>query len=310
MERVQSSRLVATILGIFSILFWGTSIAISRRLMERVGYFTAAASANIAAGALSCAVSAPSLRKVFRLPVRYLAICGGLVVFYTGTIYYAAGTVARQEIPGIIIINYLWPGLTVLLSAPILGYKMKVWLLPGIIMAFAGAATALTQGTEALSWAAFAASIARQPASYIAALAAALAWALFSNLSRRLAGDAAVSAMPVFLLATGIALVAVRAFYGEESRWSPAAVGEMLYMAILPTTLAYIFWDFAIRNGSFTVVAVLSYFTPLLSTITAVVFLGVTATGRLWVACALVIAGAAVCKLSVRETTEASAEKD
>jgi len=310
MKRVQSSRLVATILGILSIVFWGTAVAVSRRLMERVGFLTAGASVYLAAGVLSCAVSARSLRKAFRMPTKYLWVCGGLVVFYTTCIYYAAGTIAREHITDVILINYLWPGLTVLLSVPILGYKMKVWLVPGILLALAGVAVALTQGAEAVWWTSFAANVSRSPAVYVAALAAAVSWALFSNLSRRFAGHAEGSAMPVFLLVTGMALLGLRTLQQGESHWSAAAVGELVYLAVFPITLAYVFWDMAARKGNLTVVAVLSYFTPLLSTMTAVVFLGVAASGRLWLACALVIAGAAVCKLSVREAGEASDKSD
>ena len=276
--------------------------------MERVGYVTAGASVYLVAGALSCAVSARSLKRVLRMPARYLWICGCLVVLYTGSIYYAAGTIAREHMTEIILINYLWPGLTVLLSVPILGYRMKVWLVPGILLAFAGAATALTQGTQALSWSAFAASLATKPASYAAALVAAVSWALFSNLSRRFAERVEGSAMPVFLLVTGVVLLGLRVLRGDDSHWSPAAVGELLYMAVFPISLAYVFWDVAMRKGNLTVVAALSYFTPLLSTVTAVIFLGVGTSKRLWVACALVIAGAAVCKLSVRETPQAAGE--
>jgi drug/metabolite transporter (DMT)-like permease len=55
------------------------------------------------------------------------------------------------------------------------------------------------------------------------------------------------------------------------------------------------------RKGRIILVASLSYLTPLLSAIIATTYLGVRAGWNLWMGCMLVVAGAAVCKLSVNE---------
>lgn len=79
---------------------------------------------------------------------------------------------------------------------------------------------------------------------------------------------------------------------------------ELVYMMIFPTALGYVFWDEAMRKGRIILVASLSYLTPLLSAIIATTYLGVRAGWNLWIGCILVVAGAAVCKLSVKEDLE------
>jgi drug/metabolite transporter (DMT)-like permease len=70
-------------------------------------------------------------------------------------------------------------------------------------------------------------------------------------------------------------------------------------MSIFPTFLAYTFWDKAMRKGKIILVVSLSYFTPLLSIIFSSLYLQVVVKANLWVACALVIVGAIICKFSV-----------
>jgi drug/metabolite transporter (DMT)-like permease len=76
---------------------------------------------------------------------------------------------------------------------------------------------------------------------------------------------------------------------------------ELAYMAVFPTILAYAFWDAAMRKGNATLVASLSYLTPLLSIIIGALYLGVGTGWNLWAGCLLVIAGSVTCKLSVEE---------
>ena len=65
--------------------------------------------------------------------------------------------------------------------------------------------------------------------------------------------------------------------------------------------LGYMFWDIAMRRGHLNIVVSASYATPLLSTVLAAFVLGVRPGAGLWVACALVIAGALLCKTALRE---------
>lgn len=300
----------STVLGFIAILFWSTSIGCSRSLIEKLGPLTAATCIFLLSGVLGCAylaVIGGGLRRALKLPTAYLLGCGGLFVLYEVCLYLAIGLAAgRPQVLEVGVINYLWPGLTLAFAVPILKRRAGVLLLPGIVIAFAGVVLAMAGG-DGLSWGRFVEHLCAGPAPYALALVAAVTWALYSNLARKWAGDVEGSAVPLFLLATGVLLAGLRFAFPEESNWNLSAVSEVLFMALVPSLLAYVFWDAAMRRGRMTLVAAFSYLTPLLSMVVSCLYLRVSPGWNLWVACVLVIGGAVLCKRSIRPELSAPA---
>ncbi len=293
----------STLFGLFAILLWSTTIAFSRSLTEQLGTFTAAALIYTFAGLvglLYTGLQPGALSGSLRLPRRYLFGCGALFVAYIASLYLAIGTSAtRVQVLVVGLINYLWPGLSLVFSIPILGHRARPALPLGVVLAFAGIWLATT-GEDSLSIQAMAQEQ-QSLLPYGLALFAAVCWGLYSNLSRRWAGDNDGGAVPLFLLASGILLGAVRLFTPEVTHWSPAASFELAYMAIFPGMLAYVLWDIAVRKGEIILVASLSYLTPLLSTVFSTIVLDVQPGISLWLGAALVIIGAVSCKISIVE---------
>ena len=190
-----------------------------------------------------------------------------------------------------------------LLALPILRRKAGPLLLPGILLAFAGAALSIGQG-GGFSWEAFGRNLLACSNAHLLALVAALLWGLYSNFNTRLAGDADGEAAPLHLVATGLGLFGMRLATGTAAVWHPTAVGwcYLAATAIIPVLLGYMFWDIAMRRGHLNIVVSASYATPLLSTVLASFVLGVHPGGGLWLACGLVIAGALLCKYALRES--------
>ena len=296
-----------TIFGILAILFWGTTIAFSRSLTEQLGPLTAASWIYLLSGIWSCIylISKPGeIKKTFQLPILYLIGCGTLFIFYMVCLYLAVGLAfSREQVIEISIINYLWPGLTLVFSLPILHKKWRITLIPGIIMAFTGFYLA-TVNSGMFSWNVFKVNFQVNYLPYLLAFMAAISWGLYSILTRRWAGHAEGGAVPIFLLVTGLILTTVRFMFPEESYWTPRVVVELLYMSVFPTFLAYTFWDRAMRKGNIILVASLSYFTPLLSIIISSLYLQIVIKPSLWIACGLVIAGAVICKFSIIDKTK------
>jgi len=296
-----------TIFGILAILFWGTTIAFSRSLTEQLGPLTAASWIYLLSGIWSCIymISKPGeIKKTFQLPILYLIGCGALFVFYMVCLYLAVGLAfSREQVIEVSIINYLWPGLTLIFSLPILHKKGKITLIPGVFLAFGGFYLA-TVNSGMFSWNVFKGNFQVNYLPYLLAFMAAISWGLYSVLTRRWAGHAEGGAVPIFLLVTGLVLTIVRFMFPEESYWTPRVVVELLYMSIFPTFLAYTFWDRAMRKGNIILVVSLSYFTPLLSIIISSLYLQVVIKANLWIACGLVIAGAVICKFSIIDKTK------
>ena len=292
----------ATAMGLAAVVLWGSSVAFIRTVSEQVGPFSTAAFTYLFAGVVSLGAAglAPGGLGRFRdLPRKYLWGCGGLFVAYTACFYLTVGLAAdRSQVLEVGLINYLWPSLTLLLAVPLQGHRARWFLLPGMLVATAGVVVATSQ-QGGLSLAGFAANAQANWVPYGLALAAAITWALYSNLARRWGGEG--GGVPLFLLASGLALLPLRLVFGESSLWSPRAVGEFLYLGLFTTVAAYGFWDHAMRKGDMVLVAAFSYFTPLFSTLVSVIWLDVTPGAAIWVACALVIAGALTCRLAVVE---------
>jgi len=302
-----SDKTLSTALGFAAILLWSTTVAFGRSLSEQLGTLTAASLIYLLGGLVSSGYQAVGgkLAALRSLDRRYLWGCGSLFVLYMASLYLALGLArTRSQVLEVGLMNYLWPMGTVLLSVPILKLKASAALVPGALAATAGVFLAMTQN-QALSWSSFHANVrhfvgADNGLPHVLGATAALSWALYSTLSRRWAGDAAGGAVSLFMLATGLVLGLARLFVPETTHWTARSLAELLYM-VVGSNLAYVFWERAMRRGDIVLVASGSYLTPLLSTIVSILYLGAAAGVRLWAGCALVIAGAVTCRLSVRE---------
>jgi drug/metabolite transporter (DMT)-like permease len=218
---------------------------------------------------------------------------------YTVLLYVAIGMArTREQVITVTVANYLWPSLTLLFSVPLLGWRARPILFGvGTLLAWSGVALAV--GVEEIGGAGWF-KWEEHATTTIPALLAAVAWGLYSNVSRRWGSDVETGAMPVFLLGTGLLLLLMRCFWEEEAVWSGRVIWEAAYLALFPTLLAYVFWDKAARRGDLTLISALSYLTPLISVGVSGIYLGVAITGWQWLAGVLVVAGAVLCKRSIR----------
>lgn len=303
MSIVQSTKgeRRSTLWGVVAIFFWSTTIAFSRSLTEQLGIFSAAAMIYSAAGIIGMVLLAfqpGGLKDILKLPRSYLFGCGGLFVLYMVSLYLAIGiAVSHTQVLVVGLINYLWPGLSLIFSIPLLGKRGKPLLPVGILIALLGVWLA-TGSMEELS---FTTLIMEKDsrAPYGLALVAAICWALYSTLSRRWAAENDGGAVPLFLLCSGFALGFLRFFSVETTTWNLKACLELGYMAVFPGMLAYILWDRAVRKGEILLVASLSYITPLLSTLFSTIVLDVTPNPEVWMGAAMVVGGAILCKTSI-----------
>jgi len=295
---------INTILGFLSIIFWSTTIAFSRSLTEQLGPGTTAAYIFLLSGIIGCVylmLTGDFPEILLRFPPRYLFGCGSLFILYILCLYMAID-LASNRLQTIVVglINYLWVGLTLVFSIPILKNKANIFLLPGLLIASVGMYLAITQ-SNFLSWQSFLTSFSGNTSPYILALTAAVLWALFSNLSKKWGCRTKGKAVPVFLLATGLVMLVLRCFKPEHSQLSLRAVFEIFYMATIPTLLAYMFWEKAIQQGNMILVASFSYLIPLLSTLISCIYLSVVPGLNIWLAAIFIFAGAAICKYSIVE---------
>ena len=285
-----------TLLGLVAILLWSSTVALARSIAERIGPITAGASVYLTAGLLLVChllLTRDPARRRRRLPRPYVLGCGALFVTYSTAVFLALGLAAdRLQTIEVGLLNYLWPVLTLLFSLLILGKRGGIGLVPGTLLAVLGIFLVLTQGGSA-SWVSFSANVQGNPVVYGLGLVAAVSWALYSNLTRRWADPTGGGAVPLFVLVTGLVLLAVRLVRPEPGACSLRVVAEVGFLA-LATASAYVFWDIAMRQGDLVLVAACSYLTPFFSTAVSCLYLGVLPGIHLWLGCLLLIAGSLV----------------
>lgn len=295
--------------GALAIAFWSASVALSRDLAESLGPWTAAAATYLPAGLVGLAwlTLTGRLGAVLALGRAYLLGCGALFATYLVSFSLAVGLCRTgQEVVEIGLVNYLWPALTLLFSLPLQGHRASPWLIPGLALALSGVFLA-SLGPGPLSWNSLAGAfggfvdhLLANPTPYALSLLNAVTWSLYSNLARRLLGREETGAVPLFLLAGGLALLAGRLMVTEHSRLDEIVGLELAAMILLPGLLAYALWEAAMRSRHMILVTALAYLIPLLSTLVTTWRQGLPMGPGLWLACGLLVAGAEVCRRSIR----------
>ena len=283
-----------TVCGLCAILIWSTTVSLARSISEQIGPLTAASAVHLVGGALCLGyqIFRPrgSFRQILDLPPQYLFGCGAPFVFYMLALFLALGHASdRRQVLEVALLNYLWPALTILFSLPLLNKKAGLALIPGTLLALLGVFLVLTQG-HSFSLASLLGHAATRPLAYVLGVAAAVSWALYSNLTCRWGPPNSRGAVLLFTLVTGLSFVLLRLLRPEASAWSIRVVAEIAVLA-LATAVAYVFWDIAMREGDVALVASCSYLTPFLSTVVSCLYLRVLPGASLWFGCLLIIAG-------------------
>jgi drug/metabolite transporter (DMT)-like permease len=178
---------------------------------------------------------------------------GGLFGYHA--LYFAALALAPAVEAN--LLNYLWPLLIVLLSAPLLGLPLGPARLAGVALGFAGCALLVGGGAGFPAGA--------LPGFFCAA-GAAVVWALYSVTARWLA-TVPTEAVAGFCL--GAALLALVAHLMFEQTVSPDLRQgfAVVLMGLGPLGAAFLLWDAGMKRGDPRLLGTLAYATPIASTL-------------------------------------------
>ncbi len=183
------------------------------------------------------------------------------------------------------LVNYLWP-LGIVVMAPLFlpGVSLTTRHVLAALIGFAGAALAIlgrgTSGEAVWAW------------GYLPALASAFIWASYSLLTQRVKAFPTAAIGSFALVSGGLSLVC-------HALLEPAVVlsgQDWALIALLglgPLGGAFFLWDAALKRGDARQIGVLSFLTPLLSTLTLLAVRGERPSLSVGVAAVMII-GAAV----------------
>ena len=134
-----------------------------------------------------------------------------------------------------------------------------------------------------------------------------IAWGLYSNLNRKIVGDADYDAVGLFMVITGLLSYGVTFFVAEPQVFHLRQVGELIYLVVFSSFLGTLFWNLSMQKGDHMLVILVSNFMPVLSTVISAVLLGVTLTWPMVAGSLMVVAGTLFCKASIKPVTAEAA---
>jgi drug/metabolite transporter (DMT)-like permease len=184
------------------------------------------------------------------------------------------------------LVNYLWP-LGIVVLAPLLlpGVSLTPRHLLAALIGFAGAALAIlgrSEGGAGATWA----------WGYLPALGSAFIWATYSLLTRRVAAFP-TAAIGGFAAASGALSLLCHALLEPSVSLSAQDCALIALLGLGPLGGAFFLWDAALKRGDPRQIGVLSFLTPLLSTVTLLALRGEWPSGPVLLAAAMIV-GAAV----------------
>jgi len=183
------------------------------------------------------------------------------------------------------LVNYLWPLLIVVLSPVLLpGMRLRPLHAVAALAGFAGAAIAILGAAPGAgggwSW------------GFLPALASAVVWASYSLLTRRVPSFP-TAAIGLFGAASGLLSLACHWAFEPPATLAPGDWVLVAVMGLGPLGAAFFLWDKALKLGDPRQIGILSYITPLASTLLLMTVTGQPLRWSIGLAAALII-GAAV----------------
>ena len=191
------------------------------------------------------------------------------------------------------LVNYLWP-LGIVLMAPLFlpGIKLTATHLLAACAGFAGAAVAIlgdswmagTLNSKGFAW------------GYLLAAVAAFVWSSYSLMGKRLslAGRGfSTAAIGLFGLVSGVLSLLCHAMLEAPVALSPRDWLLLAAMGLGPLGAAFFLWDAALKSGDARRIGILSYITPLASTVLLLLVTGRPLSWGIGLATVLIL-GAAV----------------
>ncbi len=289
-----------TLCGVIAIVLWSTVSALMRIVTESLGPVGGAA--LIYSLATMMVMMVTGLPRRCDLSLRYVVIGGALFAGYEACMALSLGLAdSRHQAVEMMIINYLWPVLTVLFAAQLSTKRVSLWLYPSVGIAFIGVVWSILGG-QTFSLTALANNIATNPLSYSLALIGAVLWATYCVVTKQIGSGK--SAVGLFFLFTAAGL------------WLQYALSEQPPMSITLPSIAWLvftgivmaagygLWNQALLGGNMMLLATLSYFTPIMAALFSALLLGISLSSGFWQGVGLVTLGSLLCWWMTRTPEE------
>jgi len=286
----------ATLIGLIAIVLWSAIVGLIRSVSEGFGAVGGAAMMyTLSALLLLFTVGFPRVRA---FPRAYLVIGSVLFVCYELCLSLSLGfaNTSTQAIE-VGMVNYLWPGMTIVLSVLVNRQKTSLVIIPGVMLAVAGICRVLG-GSDGFSLTQILANLQSNPLSYGLAFTGAMLWAIYCVVTKKIAQGH--NGITLFFILTALTLWVKYLFVPHMPFVITPQVIISLVLAACAMGLGYAAWNVGILHGNVTVLATASYFIPVISAMLAAFILGSSLTLTFWQGAAMVSLGSLLCWWSTR----------
>ncbi|ENK1839320.1 aromatic amino acid DMT transporter YddG [Enterobacter hormaechei] len=287
----------ATLIGLVAILLWSTMVGLIRSVSEGLGPVGGAAMIYTVSGLLCLAtVGFPDIKRFSK---GYLTAGSVLFVSYEMCLALSLGFAAtRSQAIEVGMVNYLWPSLTIVFAILFNGQKSTLWVIPGLAISLLGVGWVLG-GENGLHVHDIMLNIVSSPLSYGLAFTGAFIWAAYCTVTSRYARGQ--NGITLFVLLTALSLWVKYAVSDQPEMVFSVPVVVKLLMCGVALGFGYSAWNIGILHGNVTVLAAVSYFTPVLSAALAAIMLSSPLSFSFWQGALMVCAGSLLCWYATRK---------
>lgn len=276
----------ATALGMGAILLWATLASLTV-LAGRLPPFQTTAIAFTVGGSVIALAALVRGRGAYMLPTAASLALGVYGLFGYHALYFAALKLAPPAEAH--LLNSLWALFIVLFSALLPGHRLRTNHVIGALLGLTAAAI--------LVWSKAGSGATADAASrlgFVLALGCALVWSSYSVASRLLAEVPSESLAVSCLVTAALAFACHQLFETWIQPASTPAWVALLALGAGPVGAAFLLWDIGMKQGDTSLLGVLAYASPVISTGLLVLLALAEPTWALAVACGLMVAAAVV----------------
>jgi len=199
------------------------------------------------------------------------------------------------------ILNYLWPLFIVFMSPLILpSFSLRKHHIIGTLLGLSGAALIITGGRLEVD--------PQYILGYLMAAGAALVWATYSLMQKRVA-PFPTGAVGGFCLVSGILSLVIYLAESSTAGYYSPTVSEWVSLVLLglgPMGSAFYLWDKALKEGDPRIIGSISYLTLLLATLWLILFTEEKLTIVSGFGIALLLSGSVIGSLNVLRSTQSA----
>jgi len=312
--RFTRTYFLATLAGILAILLWASNIAFSKSALNLEGNYNGAFYIYFYSGItlfffmLAFRRKTGFLTRLKSLPLSYYLKTGIFFILNNVLLFLAVG-LARQneELVIVTLLNYTWPVMIYVIRIPM--FRLKIpWrvFIPGVLLSFSGVALALLQDYDFDSISHLIRAGDDNLLAFLLAFLTSVSWALYSNLTVKYKNADDMAAIPVIFFVSGLVFLVIQALNGQLSTLKLSAIAfnpDLIYLVAGPTSLGYLCWYIAMKNGNRTLITALSFFIPVFSLLFLHIRVKLEISVAFWIAVLLIISGSYLCYRALQKST-------